>query len=286
MTSVYLNGEFPDESEAFVPVSDRGLLYGDGLFETMRAYRGKVFRLGEHTGRLARSAKALRIPLTLTASGIAQAVAELLAINGLTEAYVRITLTRGRHAGDLGLDTGERPTFLIVARECHGYPEVLYRGGMNLTIAEGVRHARSPLGRHKTLNYLENLIARDAAMENGFDEALFLDEDGCVTECATSNLFFVRGGDLCTASEQMNILPGITRGVVMEAARRGGRNVLDRWWPFRELRDADEAFLTNSIMEVMPVTEIAGQRIGDGAPGQVTRELAGEYKRLVKEECG
>lgn len=283
---IYLNGEFIEKFEATVPVSDRGVLYGDGLFETMRAYGGKVFRIGEHLKRLARSARALRIPLGVRPTELEETVTELLRLNSLTDAYVRITLTRGLHTGDLGLDTGQPPTLFITTREHHGYSDIMYQHGMKLTIAVAVRHSKSPLGRHKTLNYLENLLARDAAKENGFDEIIFLDENGCVVECATSNLFFVLNGDLCTPSAEMNVLGGITRDVVMEQARWNGRKVLERKWPFREFQQAEEAFLTNSIMEIMPVCEVAEERIGDACPGEVTKELTADYKRLVQEECG
>jgi len=286
VSKVYLNGSFVDAQEAAVSAFDRGLLYGDGLFETMRAYRGRVFRIGDHVQRMTNSARALRIPLNTEPSEIDGVVRELLEMNGLGDAYVRMTLTRGVHTGDLGLDTGQDPTFLVTTREYHGYSERLYSHGMRLTLAAAVRHSASPLGRHKTLNYLENLFARDAAKSAGFDEILFFDENGCVVECATSNVFFVRNGDVCTPSAEMNLLPGITRSVVMELARWSGRKVLERKWPFEELQQADEVFLTNSLMEIMPVSEVAGAKIGGGTPGEVTRQLAAEYSRVVEEECG
>ena len=286
MTKFYLNGEFVDEFEAVVPLTDRGLLYGDGLFETMRAYDGTVFRMGEHLERLADSARALRIPMFDNPAELGAAVDELLTLNGLGDAYVRVTLTRGAHTGDLTLDTGEAPTLFITAREFIGYSNIMYQHGMKLTIASAVRHSASPLGRHKTLNYLENLIARDAAHENGFDEILFLDENGCLVECATSNLFFVLDGELCTPNVEMNLLPGITRRIVMEQARWNGRKVLERKWPIREIERAEEVFLTNSLMEIMPVCDIAGEKIPGNIPGEITAELATDYKRVVAEECG
>ena len=286
MAKIFLNGDFVDEFEAVVPVTDRGVLYGDGLFETMRAYAGKVFRTGEHLERLADSARALRIPLGMGSEELSAAVTELLRLNSLDDATVRLTLTRGTHTGNLALDTGEAPTLFITAREYHGYSDIMYTHGMKLTIASAVRHSNAPLGRHKTLNYLENLVARDAAKENGFDEILFLDENGCIVECATANVFFVLDGELCTPSADMNLLPGITRRIVMEQARWNGHKVLERKWPVRELERADEMFLTNSLMEVMPVSAVAEETICDGAPGKVTRELAADYKRLVRQECG
>ncbi len=286
MNKVYLNGGFVDEDEAVVPVGDRGFLYGDGLFETMRAYGGRVFRIAEHLKRLQGSAGVFRIPLREPEDELEEIVHELLDMNDLTDAYVRITLTRGIHGGNLWLDTGESITLLINTREYHGYPEELYARGMKLMVGDAIRHSRSIIGRHKTLNYLENLLARDAARTTGFDEAVFLDEKGYVTECATANIFFVRGGEVCTPSAELNLLPGITRAVVMELARWSGRKVLERKWPLKEFERADEVFLTNSLMEVMPVCELAGTQIGSGDPGEVTKELAAEYRRAVKEECG
>ena len=285
MSKVYLNGKFVDEKKALVSALDRGFLYGDGLFETMRAYSGRVFRLREHLRRLADSARALRIARAVPRAELEAAVARLLAVNGLGDAYVRITLSRGRHTGELGLDTGETPTLVMNAREYHGYPGELYARGMRLTLAESVRDTKSSVGRLKTLNYLENLIERDAAKRSGFDETLFLDETGFVVECATSNIFFVRDGDLFTPSAEMNLLCGITRAVVMELAAAGGRKVVEGRWRLEELRRSSEVFLTNSLMEIMPVREVAGLSIGGTVPGDVTRSLAAGYRRLVAQEC-
>ncbi len=278
MGKLLLNGKLVDEKRAVVSTLDRGLLYGDGLFETMRAYGGRVFRLGEHLARLARSAKALRIPFALDPG----AVEKLLRVNRLADAYVRITLTRGLHAGGIRLDAGARPTLVIHAREYPGYPKTLYKTGMKVAFADAVRATRSVVGRHKTLNYLENLLARDAASRAKCYEALFLDEKGFVAECAASNIFFVRKGVLCTPSAAMNILPGITRGVVLSLARAAGIRVREGRWRLRDVQRADEAFLTNSLMEVMPVRQVAGKRI---ALGGVTRRLAAGYRNLVEREC-
>jgi branched-chain amino acid aminotransferase len=286
VSQVYLNGQFVDEKDAVAPVGDRGFLYGDGLFETMRAYGGRVFRLGMHLQRLSSSARALRIPLTTAYSELEAAVGKLLALNGRGDAYVRITLTRGRHTGDLGLDTGEKATLVISAREYHGYPAELYAKGMRLAVAGSVRDTKSAVGRHKTLNYFENLVERDAAKRRGFDETLFLDEKGCVVECATANIFFVRDENLCTPSTEMNLLPGITRAVVMELAAAGGIKVIEGTWPLADLQWSSEVFLTNSLMEIMPVREVAGVSIGKAAWGEVTRKLAADYRRLVEKECG
>lgn len=286
MNKVYLNGDFVDEDEAVVPVGDRGFLYGDGLFETMRAYGGRVFRIAEHFKRLGNSARLFHIPLRESADELEGIVHELLGLNDLAEAYVRLTLTRGIHGGNLWLDTGENITLLINTREYHGYPSELYTRGMKLVVGDTVRHTKSVIGRHKTLNYLENLIARDGAKTMGFDDAVFLNENGYVTECTGENIFFVRAGEVGTPSAELNLLPGITRGVVMELARWSGRKVLERKWKLKEFQQADEVFVTNSLMEVMPVSEMAGVQIGHDIPGEVTRELAVEYRRVVEEECG
>jgi branched-chain amino acid aminotransferase len=286
VSKVYLNGKFVDEKEAVVPVGDRGFLYGDGLFETMRAYGGRVFRLGMHLGRLADSARALRIALGPRPAELEAAVDKLLALNGLGDAYVRITLTRGRHTGDLGLDTGELATLVMSAREYHGYPAELYAKGMRLAVAGNVRDTKSFVGRHKTLNYLENLVERDTAKRSGFDETLFLDEKGCVVECATANIFFVRDGDLSTPDAGMNLLCGITRGVVMELAAAAGCEVIETRWRLDAVKGSSEVFLTNSLMGIMPVCEVAGVGIGKAIPGEVTRKITADYHRLVEKECG
>ena len=350
MSTVYLNGRFVDERRAVVSTLDRGFLYGDGLFETMRAYGARVFRLDEHLARLAKSAKALRIPFTLDAREIESAIAKLLRFNvaqppsgesssyvahplapteerpsgvtssyvahppsGVTSslraqarapvphqqheqkdtpeggcatsAYVRITLTRGIHAGDLGLDTGAPPTLVIHAREFHGYPKTLYRRGMKVALADSVRPSRSLVGRHKTLSYIENLLARDVARKARCSETLFLDERGFVAECSASNIFFVRQGALFTPAASMNILPGITRAVVMELARASGVQVEEGCRPLADVQRADEVFLTNSLMELMPVRELAGAKIGRTVPGALTRRLLDEYRRQVRKEC-
>jgi branched-chain amino acid aminotransferase len=278
MNKVYLNGRLVDERRAVVSALDRGLLYGDGLFETMRAYGGRVFRLDQHLARMARSAKALRIPFDVKPD----AVTKLLRANGLADAYVRITLTRGVHGGDLGLDTGARPTQIIQARAFHAYPPRLYRRGMKVALADAVRPSRSAAGRHKTLSYIENLLARDAAKGRGFDETLFLDDRGFVAECATSNLFWAKKGTLFTPAASMNILPGITRAAVIEIARADGVKVKEGRFRLAELKRADEVFLTNSLMEVMPVREVAGKRIFRHV---ATRGFALAYRRLVAAEC-
>lgn len=303
MTMVYLNGRLVDEKRAVVSAFDRGFLYGDGLFETMRAYGGRVFRLGEHLARLKASAKALRIPFKTSRKEIESAVERLLCFNVAQppsaaavssshpragephqkDAYVRLTLTRGPHSGDLKLDTGARPTLVIQARKFHGYPKTLYKTGMKLALADAVRATGSGVGRHKTLNYLENLLARDAAKRGGFDEALFLDERGFVAECSASNIFWVRRCALFTPGIDMNILAGITRAAVSEIARAAGLKVREGRFRLAELKSADEVFLTNSLMEIMPVCDVAGNRF---KPGAVTRELAAAYRTLVAAECG
>jgi len=286
VSRVYLNGQFVDEKAAVVSVGDRGFLYGDGLFETMRAYGGKVFRPGMHLRRLADSARALRIPLNVSPAELEEAVGELLAVNRLGDAYVRVTLTRGLHTGDLGLDTGELATLVVTAREYHGYPAEFYAKGMRLAVAGSVRDTKSSVGRHKTLCYLENLVERDAAKKAGYDETAFLDEKGCVVECATANIFFVRDGELSTPDGGMNLLRGITRGVVMELAAAGGRKVVEGRWGLDEIGRSSEVFLTSSLMEIMPVCEVAGVKIGKAVPGDVTRKIAADYRRLVEKECG
>ena len=287
---VFLNGRILPRAEAAVSAFDRGLLYGDGIFETMRAYetadgRPGVFRLDDHLHRMRSSADELRIDLPLSSERIAEAVKELIELNRLANAYVRISLTRGCHTGSLALDTGRPPTLLIDCRPLHAYPEEWYADGIGLATAES-RRSRSALApRHKSLSYIENLLILDRARQRGSNEALILTEDGFVCEGATSNIFWVDSGVVRTPSEEANQLSGITRAVVIEICSRLGVRVEEGLFPPSRVAAAEEAFITNSIMEVMPVAEVDGKRL-KSCPGELTtvlrQEYAGEVRRYLE----
>ena len=281
---VCLNGDIIERDAAMVGAFDRSFLYGDGLFETVRACGGSPFMLSEHLARMGDSAEELGIVMP-AADDIATVVERLIEINELADAYVRITLSRGIHAGQLVPDEPPQPTLLIEARKLHPYPAEMYERGAAVIVSSSVHNSASLVSRHKTTSYLANILAKREAKERGADEAILLDHTGHVAEGAASNVFCVRGGRLFTPPLEMNILPGITRQCVVGLARDAGIEIEEA--PFRAaaLQSAEEVFLTNSLMEVMPVGSIDGSTLAN-LPGPVTDTLATAYKRLVDEVTG
>ena len=286
---VHVNGQlFPTDAPALCAL-DRGFLYGDGLFETLRAYQGVPFLLDRHLARLAASAAELRISDGLDTAALARNVAELLHLNGLAgtranppDAYIRITLSRGAHTGRLELEPTSTPTVCIVARPLRTLPQAYYEQGVPAVITSIRQNAESPLPRHKTLNYLANLLAKTEARARGAYEAIFLNTRGEVAEAASSNLFLVLGGRLLTPSLDANILPGIARAEILRLAGTVGIQAAERTVGPDELRSADEVFLTNSVIELLPVRSIGGQDVGAGAPGPITGQLQAAYRRRVE----
>jgi len=276
---VYVNGEVVEREAASVSAFDRSFLYGDGLFETVRAYDGVPFLMVEHLDRLAGSAGALGIPMPVRGT-VAGAVARLIELNGLRDAYVRITLSRGTHAGALAPDEPLKPTLVIEAHELHPYPPELYERGARVIVSSLTHDSSSPVRRHKTTSYIAGVLARREAKNRGADEALLLDPAGRVAEGATSNVFCVRDRRLTTPPLEMNILPGVTRAAVIALARDAGHAVDEAPFGLAELQSADEVFLTNSLMEVMPARSVEGCEL-PGAPGPVTRTLCRAYAKLT-----
>jgi branched-chain amino acid aminotransferase group I len=276
---VCLNGEIVERDAAKVSAFDRSFLYGDGLFETVRAYGGAPFMLAEHLARMANSAEALGIAMP-AAGDIATVVERLIEMNELADAYVRITLSRGTHAGRLVPDEPLRPTLLIDARELRPYPAEMYERGATVAVAESAHHSGTVVGRHKTTSYVASILAKREAQERGADEAILLDHAGHVAEGAASNVFCVRDGRLLTPPLDLNILPGITRQCVIKLARETGIETAETRFGADELKAADEVFLTNSLMEVMPAGSIDGSALAS-IPGPVTAALAAAYKNLV-----
>jgi branched-chain amino acid aminotransferase len=276
---VYVNGRFVPREEASVPAFDRSFLYGDGLFETIRAYGGAPFLLDEHLDRLRHSAAELRIAAS-EKDALVGAVRALIEKNGLADAYVRLTLSRGTHAGALVPDDPPDPTVVVEARPLHPYPAALYERGAAVIVSSLKHDSASPVRRHKTTSYLTGILARSEAKERGADEALLLDHDGIVAEGATSNLFCLRDGRLVTPPLGLNILPGITRGAVLRLAREANLPVDERPFGLEELGSAAEVFLTNSLMELMPVRAIDAHTV-PAVPGPATRALANAYRALT-----
>ncbi len=281
---VYLNGSIVPRQQARISISDYGFLYGYGLFETMRAYGGRVFRLEWHLGRLALSAEFLGISVDRTELEVA--VNNTIQANNLRDARIRITVSIGE--GGLTPDPAScsRPTVLVVVGEYKPFTEQVYQRGFRTVVSSIRRNSQSPLSRLKSTNYLESMLARQEARRMGVDEAICLNERGLLAEASMSNIFLVVDDTLKTPALESGILPGVTRETILELARESGIKILEDEIAVEELRNSREAFLTSSLIEVMPLVEVDGRPIGDGKPGEVTRKLMDEYRRLVKEELG
>ncbi len=284
----YLNNKLISLDDAKISVFDHGFLYGNGLFETMRAYRNyHVFRMRQHLDRLFHSAEIIGLQIKHSTEMIEDAIVETLAANNLAEAgYVRLTISQGVGLAGPDPSTCEEPTLLIVVKPFVPYPENLYHTGAHVIVSRMRRNAQSPVPRLKSLNFLENILARAEARDVGAQESIFLDTNGYVAEGSMSNLFFVRSGVLHTPSLECPILPGITRAVVLEIAAENGIPTREGQWILEQLSAADEAFLTNSLMEVMPLTQIDTVQIGKGAPGPITLKLMSLYARQMEMEVG
>ncbi len=276
---VYLNGVLVPPSQASIPVMDYGFLYGYGLFETMRAYGGRVFCLDRHLARLYCSAEMLGIKIG--ALDLKSAVTDTLRANQFSEARIRITVSIGE--GGMAPDPGtcKKPTVLIVAGPYHSYPDAVYEKGLSAIISSMRRNSQSPLSRLKSANYLESILAREQARAAGASEAICLNEKGLLAEASMSNIFLVTNGILRTPGTQSGILPGVTRETVLELANKLGIKAVEQDIHLEELLQAEEAFLTNSLIEVMPLTELDGKPIGSGRPGLLTRRLMLAYRELV-----
>lgn len=276
---VYLNGSLIPRSQATISVLDYGFLYGYGLFETMRAYGGQVFRLDSHLNRLASSAEILGLPVeTLELEG---AVMDTLRANQLGEARIRITISIGE--GSMVPDPGtcDKPTVLILAQHYQPYPEAAYQKGFRAVVSSIRRNSQSPVPRLKSANFLESMLAKGEARAAGADDALFLNEKGLLAEASMSNIFLVTNGVLKTPGLDSGLLPGITREVVLELASGMGIRAIEQDTGLDELYQAEEAFLTNSMVEIMPLIEVDGKAIGSGRPGPLTERLMAAYKTLV-----
>jgi len=282
-TKVWLNGKLVDREDAKISVFDHGLLYGDGVFEGIRSYGGKVFRLKEHVRRLFDSAKGIRLAIPLAADELAKAVADTLQANGLKDAYIRVVVTRG--VGTLGLDPNrcQSPTVFIITDRIELYPPELYENGLEIITAATMRnHPNAVNPRLKSLNYLNNILAKIEAIDAGTLEAVMLNHQGFVAECTGDNLFIVRDGVLFTPPISAGILEGITRDEILAIAEDFGIKVREENLTRHDLYVADECFLTGTAAEVVPVVRIDKRTIGDGHPGPVTKRLLEEFHRRTR----
>jgi len=286
MSKVYINGTLYNKEDAKVSVYDHGLLYGDGVFEGMRSYNGKVFRLAEHIRRLYDSARAIWLEIPISQQQMADAVNQTLAANNLVDGYIRLVVTRG--AGTLGLDPNRTsdPQVIIIADKISLYPEEFYEKGLEIVTASTIRNHPAALNpRIKSLNYLNNILAKIEGLKAGCVEALMLNTKGEVAECTGDNIFIVRDGVVYTPSLDAGILGGITRDAVIELARESGRTVVECPMTRHDIYVADECFLTGTAAEVVPVVKIDNRAIGTGTPGPVTRDLKDRFHRLARGEA-
>ena len=280
---IWLNDGLVDEAEAKISVFDHGLLYGDGVFEGIRVYGGKVFELKAHVERLYMSAKALRLMVPGTAEQLTENVLTTVGANELIDGYIRLVVTRG--IGTLGLNplVCTEGQIIIIAATIQLYPPELYESGLRVISASTVRtHPLSLSPQIKCLNYLNNIMAKLEALDRDMLEAIMYNHEGYVAEATGDNVFIVTGGKLVAPPVSAGSLPGITRSVVMDLARESGYEVAEAQLTRYDLYAADEIFLTGTAAEVIGVVEIDGRTIGTGKPGSVTRELLkrfGEYAR-------
>ena len=279
-----MNGRFVDIDEARVSVFDRGFLYGDGVFETMRSYAGVVFRLDAHLDRLFAALKVARIRPPYARRFLKETIRDVLDRNGLESAYIRLAVTRGE--GRFGLNYSDvfKPNTVITAMEFGGYPDSMYLRGISAKVVEATVNEQSPVSGIKSLNFLNHILARLAAREDGFDEAILRNTKGHIAEGAASNIFLVKKGALITPSPDNGILPGITRRVVLGIAGRLRLKAREEPVSCEKLLSAGEVFLTNSLIEVLPVTKVNSKRIGNGSPGEVTKLLRISYQKQVIKE--
>ena len=279
---IYINGQFFDKENAKISVYDHGLLYGDGVFEGMRAYSGVVFRLAEHLNRLYESARAIQLTIPMDTKSLADTVNATLAKNNLKEAYIRLVVTRG--AGALGLDPNKtsNPQVIIIADSISLYPAEFYDKGLPIITASTIRsHPAALSPRIKSLNYLNNIMAKIEGLQAGCVEALMLNHKGEVAECTGDNIFIVKNGCLLTPPKDAGILEGITRNAVIELAKIAGIPTEETSLTRHDIFVADECFLTGSAAEVIPVVKIDSREIGDGQVGPITKQLLAAFKALV-----
>ncbi len=280
---IFMNDRIVPEHEACVSVFDHGLLYGDGVFEGLRSYSGRVFRLDAHLDRLWASAKAICLTIPLSKEAVAQAVNDTLAANNLVDGYVRLIVTRG--VGSLGLDPNRTrdPQVIVIADTIALYPKEHYEKGLRIVTAATQRVQSAALSpRIKSLNYLNNIMAKLEGLQAGCVEALMLNHKGEVAECTGDNIFVVRGGRLLTPPPDAGILEGITRNAVMELAHTAGIDCREATLTRHDLYTADECFLTGTAAEVIPVVDIDGRSIGSGVPGPITARLTRDFHALVR----
>ena len=283
MEKIFINGKFFNSDKAKISVFDRSFLYGDAAFETMRGYAGVVFKSDGHLARLLNSLKILKIRHTYTKDYLKKSVYRTLKVNALKSVYARLVVTRGEGRFGIGYKDNFTPNLIIVAKDFEGYPEWMFTKGVCAKVI-GVANEYSALSRIKTANYLNFILARFDAQGAGYNEAILTNTKGYITEGATSNIFLVKADGLITPSIESGVLPGITRRVIIDIAKRLKMPVKEKPVSRRELSEADEVFLTNSLAEVLPVTRVDSKQIGSGRVGTTTKFLHISYQKQVIRE--
>jgi branched-chain amino acid aminotransferase len=280
---VWLNGKLVEKEQAVLSVFDHGLLYGDGVFEGIRSYSGKVFRLEKHVRRLFDSANGIRLEIPLSREQVAAAVVDTLKANGMADAYIRLVVTRGE--GTLGLDPNRcpKPNMFVITDKIVLYPQELYENGLDIITASTMRNHPNALNpRLKSLNYLNNILAKIEAIDAGVLEAVMLNHLGYVAECTGDNIFIIRDGRIFTPPTAAGVLEGITRDEIIDIGRTQGLEVREENLTRQDLYVADECFLTGTAAEVVPVVRIDNRTIGTGKPGPVTQRLLEEFHRRTR----
>lgn len=283
---VFINGKLLDKKDAKISVFDHGLLYGDGVFEGIRVYNCLVFKLEEHIDRLFESAHSIMLKVPLNKEELQEAVVNTLKVNTLKDAYIRIVVTRGE--GDLGLNPGKckgNETVIIITDKITLYPEEFYQNGLEVITVPTVRNLPEALNPQiKSLNYLNNILAKIEAINCGYSEAIMLDSLGYVAECTGDNIFIVKKDNIYTPPQCMGTLRGITRDTVLGIAKELKIPTHEHVITRHEMYISDECFLTGTAAEIVPVVKIDGRRIGEGKPGPMTKCLMQEFKKRVKTE--
>jgi branched-chain amino acid aminotransferase len=278
---IFLNGRIIPDTDGSISTGDRGFLYGDGIYETLRSYNGNPFKLSEHLERMRYSAKQLRISFEYTNAEIDKWINELIEKNRCQDAYIRITLSRGAGGGRLQMDDNIDPTTMIQVKALTPYDRNLYDEGMSLVVSDYRRSTSCPISRHKSTNLLKSIFLKEEANKKAAHETIILNTDGHVAECVVSNIFMVSSESIVTPSLDTNILPGITRKTVLDICRDSSIPVSEECFEIDRLVNSDEVFITNSLMEIMPVSKIDDSKIGKSVPGKITRQLMSAYKRFI-----
>lgn len=278
---IFLNGKIISDTEGSVSLGDRGFLYGDGIFETLRSYNGKPFKLAEHLERMRCSAEKLSISFEYTNAEISESITKLLEKNSIQDAYIRITLSRGTGENGLGINNNLKSTILIQVKSFTPYERKLYEEGMSLIVSMHRRSTSCPISSHKTTNLLTSILLKEEAKRMAANEAIVINTDGYVAECVVSNIFMVNNGSVVTPSLDTNILPGITRKTVLDICQNSGIPAREECFRIETLIKAEEVFITNSLMEIMPVSRIDDFKIGNTIPGKITKQIMSAYKRLI-----